>query len=184
MSALPTHTILCTHFFCFEAIQINKKKETQLPAVGGDYPVQQIEKENKEWWPTHCEALRLRRSDILGDEYRAELVYFCADGPYQGTQEQAEREKHWWALITQPGVTMAWPIVMFHGDVVYFEWNCIDDATHEMVAKGNVTWMRRGHRGGCYLKTEQLTFFRNVYAPKELLELVEQASASIKSVKH
>ena len=51
---------------------------------------------------------------------------------------------------------MAWPIVMFSGEVVYFEWKCVDDATNETIAKGNVTYLRRGHRGGCHLKTEQL----------------------------
>ena len=54
---------------------------------------------------------------------------------------------------------MVWPIVMFHGEVVYFEWKCIDDETGETVAKGNVTWLRRGHRGACYIKCEQLTFY-------------------------
>ena len=53
---------------------------------------------------------------------------------------------------------------MFSGEVVYFEWICTDKNTHEMTAKGNVTWIRRGHRGACYLKTEQLTFFRDVTA--------------------
>ena len=34
------------------------KKEKTLPTVGPDYSLQQIERENKDWWPTHCEALR------------------------------------------------------------------------------------------------------------------------------
>src|SRR5437762_14058654 len=33
-------------------------KEDVLPDVGPGYTLEQIEKENKEWWPTHCEALR------------------------------------------------------------------------------------------------------------------------------
>jgi hypothetical protein len=57
---------------------------------------------------------------------------------------------------------------------VFFEWICVDDETHEVIAKGNVTWMRRGHKGGCNLKTEQLSFFRDVYAPKQLLDLVHE----------
>jgi len=47
---------------------------------------------------------------------------------------------------------------MFNGEVVYCEWRCIDDETNETIAKGNANWYRRGHRGACYLKCEQLTF--------------------------
>jgi hypothetical protein len=148
------------------------RKEPALPVVGPNYPLEQIEAENKEWWPTHCEALRRGRGDLLTGEYRNDLVYFCQDGPYYGLTEQQEREKHWWALIAQPGVTMAWPIVMFHGEFVWFEWNCIDDATRETLAKGSVAWVRRGHRGGCYFKGEQLTFYRDVFAPRELLDRI------------
>jgi hypothetical protein len=150
-------------------------KERTLPEIGPSYTIEQIERENKEWWPTHCEALRQGRGDILTGEYRDDLVYLCQDGPYYGLDEQKEREKHWWALIAQPGVTMCWPIVMFHGEVTYFEWKCVDDETNETLAKGNVTWVRRGHRGACYLKTEQLTFYRDVFAPNELIQLIATA---------
>lgn len=155
-----------------EAERIIQMKEAFLPEIGLNYPLEQINKENKEWWPTHCEALRQGRGDILTEEYRSELVYLCQDGPYYGLEKQKVREKHWWALIAQPGVTMCWPIVMFHGEFTYFEWKCLDDETNETLAKGNVTWVRRGHRGGCYLKTEQLTFYRDVFAPDELLKLI------------
>lgn len=155
-----------------EGQRFTAMKEAALPAVGPQYTLEQIEQENRAWWPTHCEALRQGRGDILAGEYREDLVYLCQDGPYFGLSQQKEREKHWWALIAQPGVSMCWPIVMFHGEVVYFEWKCVDDETNETLAKGNVTWMRRGHRGGCYLKTEQLTFYRDVYAPSRLLELI------------
>ncbi len=148
-------------------------KEATLPAIGPDYPPSQIEQENREWWPTHCEALRQGRGDILTGEYRDDLVYFCQDGPYYGIEQQQEREKHWWALIAQPGVTMTWPIVMFHGEFVHFEWVCMDDNTHETIAKGSVCWVRRGHRGGCPFKSEQLTFYRDVFASAELLELLK-----------
>jgi hypothetical protein len=154
------------------AAAIIAKKEATLPAIGPAYPLEKIEAENKEWWPTHCEALRRGRGDLLTGEYRNELVYFCQDGPYYGLTEQQEREKHWWALIAQPGVTMAWPIVMFSGEFVWFEWNCIDNTTRETIAKGSVAWVRRGHRGGCYFKGEQLTFYRDVFAPPELLDLI------------
>ncbi|WP_341529585.1 EthD domain-containing protein [Nostoc sp. UHCC 0302] len=150
-------------------------KERTLPEITSYYTAEQIERENKEWWPTHCEALRQGRGDILTGEYRDELVYFCQDGPYQGLEQQKEREQHWWALIAQPGVTMCWPIVMFHGEVTFFEWKCVDDETNETLAKGNVTWIRRGHRGGCHLKTEQLTFYRDVFAPGGLLKLITTA---------
>ena len=55
-----------------------------LPPVGPEYPLERIERENKEWWPTHCQALRDGRGDLLTAEYRDELVYFCQDGPYYG----------------------------------------------------------------------------------------------------
>jgi hypothetical protein len=101
-------------------------------------------------------------------------VYFCQDGPYYGLGEQHEREQHWWALLAQGGVTMAWPIVMFHGEFVWFEWNCLDNATHETLAKGSVAWVRRGHRGACYFKGEQLTFYRDVYASAALLKAIKE----------
>jgi hypothetical protein len=147
-------------------------KEPVLPAISDSYPAEQIARENREWWPTHCEALRQGRGDLLTGEYRADLVYLCQDGPFQGLEQQRAREAHWWALIAQPGVTMVWPIVQFHGEVVYFEWNCLDDATGETTARGNVTFLRRGHRGGVYLKTEQLTFYRDVFASDELLQRI------------
>jgi hypothetical protein len=155
-----------------EAEKFVALKEDRLPAISATYSLEQIEAENKAWWPSHCEALRQRRGDLLTKEYNKDLVYLCQDGPYRGLTEQTEREKHWWALIAQPGVTMAWPIVMFHGEFVWFEWNCMDDVTHEVIAKGSVAWLRRGHRGGCYIKGEQLTFYRDVFAPTELVQLV------------
>lgn len=155
------------------AEKIVAMKEEKLPEISSDYTLEQIEKENQEWWPTHCEALRQCRGDILTGEYREDLVYLCQDGPYRGLDKQKEREKHWWALIAQPGVTMCWPIVMFFGEHTYFEWKCVDDETNETLAKGNVTWVRRGHRGACYLKTEQLTFYRDVFAPDSLLKLIK-----------
>ncbi|MEB3282459.1 MAG: hypothetical protein VKK42_26425 [Lyngbya sp.] len=155
--------------------KIVSKKEATLPEINEDYTLEQIEKENKEWWPSHCEALRQGRGDILTGEYREDLVYFCQDGPYRGLEQQQEREQHWWALIAQPGVTMVWPIVMFYGEHTFFEWKCLDNETNETIAKGNVTWVRRGHRGGCYLKTEQLTFYRDVFAPENLLKLIKVA---------
>jgi len=108
------------------AEDINLRREKVLPAIGPDYPAEQIEAENKEWWPTHCEALRQGRGDILTGEYRDDLVYLCQDGPYYGISEQKVREKHWWALIAQPGVTMTWPIVLFWGEFVHFEWAAVD----------------------------------------------------------
>jgi hypothetical protein len=67
---------------------------------------------------------------------------------------------------------MCWPVVQFAGEVVYFEWHALDDATGEIIAQGNVTFLRRGHRGGISLKTEHLTFFRDVHASEELLRLL------------
>ncbi|MUL39069.1 hypothetical protein [Gloeocapsopsis dulcis] len=147
-------------------------KEETLPEITTEYSVEQIERENKDWWPTHCEALRQGRGDLLSDEYTDKLVYFCQDGPFYGKTAGTKREANWWAIIAQPGVTMVWPIVMFHSEIVYFEWKCLDDETSETLAKGNVTYLRRGHRGGCYLKTEQLTFYRDVFASEELMKLI------------
>jgi hypothetical protein len=161
------------------AEDINRRKEPVLPAIGPGYTAQQIEAENKEWWPTHCEALRQGRGDILTAEYRDDLVYLCQDGPFYGISEQKEREKHWWALIAQPGVTMTWPIVLFWGEFVHFEWAAIDTETSETIAKGSVCWVRRGHRGGCYFKSEQLTFYRDVYASKELLDRLEDRGTAV-----
>lgn len=149
-------------------------KESLLPQIGKDYTPEQIEMENKEWWPTHCEALRQGRGDLLTGEYREDLVYFCQDGPYYGLNEQKVREQHWWALIAQPNVTMCWPIVMFHSEFVHFEWQCLDNETNEPLAKGTVCWVRRGHRGACHFKSEQLTFYRDVFAPNELLKLIQK----------
>jgi hypothetical protein len=155
-----------------DAERFARLKERNLPDITPQYTLEQIERENREWWPSHCEALRQGRGDLLTEEYHENLVYFCQDGPYYGLDAQKEREKHWWALIAQPGVTMTWPVVMFHGEFVWFEWACMDDATHETIAKGSVSWVRRGHRGGCYFKGEQLTFYRDVFASPDLLRLI------------
>jgi hypothetical protein len=40
-------------------------KELALPASDVSYSREQIEDENREWWPTHCEALRQGRGDLL-----------------------------------------------------------------------------------------------------------------------
>jgi hypothetical protein len=156
-----------------DALKYIELKESTLPKIDDNYTLAQIEQENKDWWPTHCEALRQARGDILTGEYREDLVYHCQDGPYFGLNEQKAREKHWWALIAQPGVTMTWPIVMFHGEFVWFEWSCIDDNTFETLAKGSVAWVRRGHKGACHYKGEQLTFYRDVFASNELLNLLK-----------
>jgi len=156
-----------------DGLRYASMKEATLPIINDHYTPAQIEEENKAWWPTHCEALRQGRGDILTAEYRDDLVYFCQDGPYYGVNAQKVREKHWWALIAQPGVTMTWPIVMFHSEFVHFEWACMDDVTHETLAKGSVCWVRRGHRGGCHFKSEQLTFYRDVFASPDLLKLIK-----------
>ena len=156
-----------------DGLRFAAMKEASLPSIDEDYSPARIEQENQAWWPTHCEALRQGRGDILTAEYRDDLVYFCQDGPYYGVNAQKVREKHWWALIAQPGVTMTWPIVMFHSEFVHFEWACMDDVTHETLAKGSVCWVRRGHRGGCHFKSEQLTFYRDVFASPDLLKLIK-----------
>jgi len=145
-----------------KAEQYIAMKENKLPTIDERYPKEQVEAENKNWWPTHCEALRQGNSELLSAEYREDLVYLCQDGPFYSRASSKDIESSWWTLLSQPGVTMSWPIVMFSGEVVYFEWRCVDDITNETTAKGNVTFIRRGHRGGVWLKTEQLTFYRDV----------------------
>ena len=157
-----------------QAKQFITLREDRLPEITPSYSLATIEQENKEWWPTHCEALRQGRGDLLAEEYAKDLVYFCADGPFYGRQAGTEREANWWAILAQPGVTMIWPIVQFHGEVVYFEWKCDDNETGETIAKGNVTWLRRGHRGACHTKCEQLTFYRDVYAQPAALALIKR----------
>lgn len=63
---------------------------------------------------------------------------------------------------------------MFHGEIIYSEWNCFDDQTKEVIARGNETILRRGHRGACYFKSEHLTFYRNVYASDDLLHWIRR----------
>jgi len=56
---------------------------------------------------------------------------------------------------------------MFNGEVVYCEWQCIDDETNETIAKGNANWYRLGRR--MLLKMRATDLYRDVYAPDELL---------------
>ena len=153
--------------------RIHQLREPTMPAIDASYTLKQIEKENQEWFPTHCNALREENFEMLDDEYRDEFVYLCADGPFHGKGTASVREENWVAIIAQPGATMNWPLVQFQDEVVYFEWLSLDNHTHEPIAKGNVTFLRRGHRGGIYLKTEQLTFFRDVCAAAELMQTVK-----------
>lgn len=140
------------------------KQAQQLPPPpASEAERKRIQRENRDWWPSHCEALRRGRGDILSAEYRDELVYFCQDGPFYGKQASIDVEKSWWKLISHPGVIMTWPIVMFHDEVVYFEWACFSRTTGEVTGKGNAVFLRRGHFGGIYVKVEQLTFFRNCH---------------------
>ena len=44
--------------------EIGNLQEAELPAIGPDYTLEQIEAENREFWPTHCEALRQGRGDL------------------------------------------------------------------------------------------------------------------------
>jgi hypothetical protein len=157
-----------------QALKYVELRENDLPDITSEYNLKIIEDENRDWWPTHCEALRQGRGDILTNEYAQNLVYLCTDGPFYGRDAGTDREAHWWAILAQSNVTMVWPIVMFQGEVVYFEWNCNDNYTNEIIARGSVTWLRRGHRGACYIKCEQLTFFRDVYASSPLLDAVQR----------
>ena len=48
--------------------EIGNLQEAELPVIGPDYTLKQIEAENREFWPTHCEALRQGRGDLLTKE--------------------------------------------------------------------------------------------------------------------
>jgi hypothetical protein len=150
-----------------KALEFGRRQDkAALPEMVGERDRLRVQAENKEWWPTHCEALRRGRGDILMAEHRdhPQLVYFCQEGPFYGREAGAEIVASWGRLLSQPGVSMCWAIVMFHGEVVYFEWRCTDDTTNETVAEGNATFLRGGHAGGIYLKAEKLAFFRDVHA--------------------
>lgn len=54
-------------------------RDDTLRKISLEYSLEQVEQENKYWWPTHCEALREGPGDILAGEYANNLVYFCAD---------------------------------------------------------------------------------------------------------
>ena len=41
-----------------DAWKFIRMKEKTPPAIGPDYSLEQVERENKEWWPTHCECFR------------------------------------------------------------------------------------------------------------------------------
>jgi hypothetical protein len=153
-----------------EAKKIAAIREPKLPEIGFDYTLEQIEQENKDWWTGYCEAVIQGRNDIISAGLREDLAYLCQDGPFLSLKQLKDREMDWWAIVAQPGVAICWPIVMFHGEHVYVEWKCTDNETNETIAKGNATLVRRGHRGGIYLQTEQLTFYRDVYASQELMK--------------
>jgi hypothetical protein len=145
-------------------------RQEPLPPITADHGPDRIEAENREWWPARCAVIRLGRFDLMTGENAADFAYLCQDGPFHGDDPRGGRvAAGWGAILCQKGCTLVWPVVMFHGEVVFFEWAVLDDETGEMVASGNVTFLRRGHAGGCYVKTEHLSFFRDVSAPAELL---------------
>lgn len=149
---------------------IKQREDDKLPAIDENHPLAQLEAENQEWWPTHREAIRQGHGDMLTKEHRRDLVYHCGEGPFFGIQQQQQREKCRWAIMAQPGVTMREPIVQIWGEFTHFEWMCLDDATGETIAKGSVCRARRGHRGGGYYKSEQLSFVPDVFASQPLLD--------------
>jgi hypothetical protein len=151
-------------------------RQEALPPITADYGIERIEAENREWWPARCAVIRLRRFELMAPENAADFAYLCQDGPFLGNDPRGQRvAANWGAILCQSACTLVWPVVMFHGEVVFFEWAALDDETSEITASGNVTFLRRGHAGGCYVKTEHLSFFRDVSAAAELLS---PASAS------
>jgi hypothetical protein len=145
-------------------------RQETLPPITADYGLDRIATENREWWPARCAVIRLRRFELMARENADGFAYLCQDGPFLGDDPRGGRvAANWGAILCQQGATLVWPVVLFHGEVVFFEWATLDDQTGETIASGNVTFLRRGHAGGCYVKTEHLSFYRDVSASPELL---------------
>jgi hypothetical protein len=145
-------------------------RQEGLPSITNDFNFDRIERENRQWWPARCAVIRLRRFDLMARENAAGFAYLCQDGPFHGDDPRGGQvAANWGAILCQQGSTLIWPVVMFHGEVVFFEWATLDDETGETIAAGNVTFLRRGHAGGCYVKTEHLSFYRDVSASPQLL---------------
>jgi len=141
-----------------------------LPPFAAQDDLARIEAENREWWPARCAVVRLGRFELMARENAASFAYLCQDGPFLGADPRGDRAAaNWGAILCQKGCQLIWPVVMFHGDTVFFEWAALDEETGEITASGNVTFLRRGHSGGCYVKTEHLSFFRDVSAAAELM---------------
>ena len=135
-------------------------REETFPDISEEYTLEMIEQENKEWFPTHCGTYFAGRGDLNEQEYNTNVVYHMSDGIIVGAEASHAREAQW---PLGPPNNMLWPLVQFWGEMVYFEWIYLDQYTGEMLAKGSCTMARRGHRGGIYYKSEQLSFFRDVY---------------------
>src|SRR5262249_3324651 len=145
-------------------------RQEALPPITAEYSLARVEAENREGWPARCAVIRLGRFELMARENAAGFAYLCQDGPFFGNDPRGQRvAANWGAILCQKGCTLVWPVVLFHGEVVFFEWATLDDETGEITASGNVTFLRRGHAGGCYVKTEHLSFFRDVSAAAELL---------------
>jgi hypothetical protein len=145
-------------------------RQDPLPSLRADDGLGRIEAENREWWPARCPVVRLRRFELMARENAAAFAYLCQDGPFYGDDPRGQRvAAHWRAILCKKGSTLVWPVVLFSGEVVFFEWASLDDETGEISTSGNVTFLRRGHAGGCYVKTKHLSFFRDVSAAVELL---------------
>jgi hypothetical protein len=145
-------------------------RQDAVPAITAAYGLDRIEAENREWWPARCAVIRMGRFELMARENATGFAYLCQDGPFLGDDPRGQRvAANWGAILCQKGCSLVWPVVQFHGEVVFFEWAALDDETGEMTASGNVTFLRRGHAGGCYVKTEHLSFFRDVSAAPELL---------------
>src|SRR4051812_29319257 len=99
-----------------------------LPAIGASYGLERIEAENREWWPARCAVIRLGRFDLMARENAAGFAYLCQDGPFLGDDPRGRRvTANWGAILCQKEATLVWPVVQFHGEVVFFEWAAVDD---------------------------------------------------------
>jgi hypothetical protein len=145
-------------------------RQDTLPPITADHGPDRIEAANREWWPARCAMVRLRRFDLMARENAAGFAYLCQDGPFHGADPRGERVAANWGGDPLPeGVHpgLARRPVSRRGGVLR--------------VGGPGRRHRRDHglgqcdlppprpRGGCYVKTEHLSFFRDVSAAEELL---------------
>ena len=101
--------------------EIGELQEAELPSIGPDYTLEQIEAENREFWPTHCEALRQGRGDLL-TQVSSRSCLPLSGWPISWHHRAAAAGEALVGNYLSARVTMCWPIVQFWGEFTHFEW--------------------------------------------------------------